>query len=510
MDSSAMPCNDNTPVIIGAAQRTWREPDFDRTPAEALYEVCAAATDDAGGEKIRSAIDALVSVRFIADTTPAAGALFPRNPCKDVAERLGIKNPELYLGAIGGNTPQYLVNRMVEKVCSGEHAVALLTGAEFMASFFSALKGVGDISKWAGEPTDEPPTLGEERDGLNEQEKLHGLYEPINTYPLFEMSLAHHMQLGRSEHDNLIAEISARMSAVAAGNEYAWRQEAQSAETIGTVAPKNRYIGYPYTRSMNAVLEVDMGAAVIITTVGKARELGVPEEQWIYYRGGVDVNDIWYPSERENFYSSPAIKLGWENLSQSAGVGLEDLSHFDIYSCFPSAVQISCNAIGLSPLDERNVTVTGGLPYFGGPGNNYSLHAIAQMVSDLRSNSGTGLVTANGLYLTKHSLGLYSSEAPTAAPLPLASGPLQEQIESGPRVTPAAQPEGSASVETYTVAFDREGPKKGIVVARNAQGERIIANSSSDEDTLKAMVDKNPIGQQGNITTREGINIFEF
>jgi acetyl-CoA C-acetyltransferase len=496
-----MPANDNFPIIIGISQRTWREPDFARTPADALHEVCLAATEDAGGEKIRAAIDALVSVRFIADTNPGAGAIFPRNPGKEVAERLGTRNPELYLGAIGGNTPQYLVNRIVEKVCNGQHRMALLTGAEFMATFFAALRGGGDISHWAAEPAEEPPTLGVERDGLNEQEMLHGLYEPINTYPLFENSLAHKMQLGKDEHEKLIAKISSRMSAVAAGNKYAWRRDAQSAETIGAVGPKNRYIGYPYTRSMNAVLEVDMGAALVLTTVGTARELGVPEEQWIYFRGGADLNDIWYPSERENFHSSPAIKLAWEKLAQTAKVSLDELSLFNIYSCFPSAVQISCNALGLSALDDRGVTVTGGLPYFGGPGNNYSLHAIAQMVSDLRDKAGTGLVTANGLYLTKHSLGLYSSYAPDT---------LQSIIESGPRVTPASNPEGQATIETYTVAFGREGPKQGILVARNNDGERIIANSASDEATLNAMLDESPIGQRGNITSRDGVNIFEL
>ena len=49
---------------------------------------------------------------------------------------------------------------------------------------------------------------------------------------------------------------------------------------------------------------------------------------------------------------------------------ISEIDAFDIYSCFPSAIQIACDEIGLDIDDPRNLTVTGGLPYFGGPGNN--------------------------------------------------------------------------------------------------------------------------------------------
>ena len=102
------------------------------------------------------------------------------------------------------------------------------------------------------------------------------------------------------------------MSAVAANNPYAWRPQFQTAQDIATVAQNNRYIGYPYTRAMNPILEVDMAAAVIMTTVGKARELGIDSKRWIYLRGGADVNDIWYVSERPELHRSPAINAAWQ------------------------------------------------------------------------------------------------------------------------------------------------------------------------------------------------------
>ena len=506
-----MHINDNTPILIGTGQKTWQQTDTSRSPLDALYEASAAALDDVNNKQLINAIDALGMVRFIADTTPGASALFPRNPGSQLSKRLGIKNASIFQGIIGGNSPQSLVNQFANRLARGEHSAVLLAGAELLATFFAALRSGEDISGWAGEPEEEPTTIGQEREGHNATELTHGLYEPINTYPLFENSLQHHLGIGQVEHTNHIAELCSRMSGVAADNQHAWRQQFQSAEQIGTVAQKNRYIGYPYTRAMNPILEVDMAAAVIMTTTSKARELGIDQARWIYLRGGADVNDIWYVSERPTLHTSPAIGAAWRSVSAQSGINLDEISNFDIYSCFPSAVQIACNELGLSHLDERGVTVTGGLPFFGGPGNNYSLHAIAEMVETLRKGgSGHGLVTANGMYLTKHSLGIYSTEPPENSWREIDSSPLQKEIDSAPHLSIASSPAGKATIESYTVSFGREGPKKGIVIARNPAGERIVANTGVDENTLDQLLAQDPIGCSGNIHVQDGVNILEL
>lgn len=501
---------DNHPILVGAGQATWREPDAARTPVDALHEVAAAALADCGVPGMARAIDALCTVRFIADTNPDSGAVFPRDPGAVLAGRLGLGDPARFIGTIGGNTPQALVNHFAAKLAAGEHAAVLLMGAELMATFFGALRGGGDLSGWAGEPTPEPPVIGSERDGLNATEARHGLYKPINTYPLFENSLRHHLGHDAAQHSAWMARICSRMSAVAANNPHAWRRDALSETDIAAVTPKNRFVGYPYTRVMNAVLEVDMGAAVVLTTAGKARELGIDRERWVFLRGGVDLNDIWHVSERGDLHSSPAIALAWSALSEQAGIALDEVSRFDIYSCFPSAVEVACAALGLSPLDERGVTVTGGLPFFGGPGNNYSLHAIAQMADDLREGGGHGLVTANGLYLTKHSLGLYSTQPGAAVPAPIDSGPLQQRIEGGPRLAVAADAAGPATVETWTVEFTREGPRRGIVIARNGAGERVVANTREDEAVLEGLLAEDPIGRSARVVVEGDHNIIDF
>lgn len=505
-----MPTPDNTPILVGVGQHTWHEADASRTPVDALYEAGAKAIADASSPRMTDAIDALAMVRFIADTTPGVGALFPRNPGSALAQRLGITDPAIYQGTIGGNTPQYLVNHFAGKLARGEHGAVLLAGAELLATLFSVLRSGEDISAWADVGT-KPPTLGVEREGHTAAELAHGLYEPINTYPLFENSLHHHLGVSQEEHIAHIAELCSRMSRVAADNPYAWRPQFQTAQQINTVEKRNRYIGYPYTRAMNPILEVDMAAAVIMTTVAKARELDIDESKWIYLRGGADVNDIWYVSERPTLHASPAINMAWSSVSAQAGIALDEISHFDIYSCFPSAVHVACNEIGLDALDDRGVTVTGGLPFFGGPGNNYSLHAIAQMADTLRNGAGGhGLVTANGMYLTKHSLGIYSTEAPVQDWRDADSASLQRRIDAAPRLSIAADPSGSATIETYTVSFGREGPQRGIVIARNAAGERIVANTPADESTLQQLMTQDPIGHTGNVRVEDGINILEL
>lgn len=46
------------------------------------------------------------------------------------------------------------------------------------------------------------------------------------------------------------------------------------------------------------------------------------------------------------------------------------------------------DGLGLSADDSRGLTVTGGPPFFGGAGNNYSMHAIAETVALLRATPG--------------------------------------------------------------------------------------------------------------------------
>ena len=271
-------------------------------------------------------------------------------------------------------------------------------------------------------------------------------------------------------------------------------------------------VGFPYTKFLNAMIFTNQSAAVILTSEDKARALGVPEDKWVYLHGYADANDIWNVSERENFHSSPAMRYCADTAFQMAGVAAKDIQHFDIYSCFPSAVQIACDEIGIPHDDPRDLSLTGGLPYFGGPGNNYCMHAIAAMVHRLRENPGDfGMLNANGWFITKHSMGIYSTQ-PTGTEHFTSSTIKAKEMSSELAPDTIKNPEGEATIETFTVLFDQSNkPSRGIVIGRDGDNRRFISNTPRDSDMLLSLCDGQAIGRKGKVSSSgKGMNTFSL
>ena len=173
----------------------------------------------------------------------------------------------------------------------------------------------------------------------------------------------------------------------------------------------------PYTKLLNSNIQTDQAAALILCSDAVARELGIDRERWVHPHAAGHAYDHWFVSEREDLHSSPAIRFAARAALEAAGAGIDEIAHLDVYSCFPSAVQIGCRELGIDPFAEtRPLTVTGGLTFAGGPGNNYVTHAIATLVERLREDPGSlGLTTAVGWYLTKHAVGIYGTRRAAAA-----------------------------------------------------------------------------------------------
>jgi acetyl-CoA C-acetyltransferase len=183
---------------------------------------------------------------------------------------------------------------------------------------------------------------------------------------------------------------------------------------------------------------------------------------------------------------------------EMAGVGLADIRHIDLYSCFPVAVEIGARELGLEPDDPRGLTVTGGLPYMGGPGNNYAMHSIAVMMDRLRKDRGAyGLVTANGWFLTKQSTGIYSTKPPSRPFDRQDPKVLQAQIDALPHPPVTEHPNGPARIEAYTVVHGREGYLMGIVIGRDAEGRRFVAHTPDDPETLRSLEAEESVGRSG-------------
>jgi len=253
---------------------------------------------------------------------------------------------------------------------------------------------------------------------------------------------------------------------------------------------------------MNAILDVNQGAALLLASEEVAVRLGVARERWVYPWAGVDVTEQWFVQDRRDYHSMPAVQRAGALLLEAAGVSLADVRHLDLYSCFPIAPRLSAAMLGIPPDDPRPLTVTGGLPWFGGPGNDYSTHAIATMMDRLRAEPGSlGLVHALGWFLTKHGLGIYSTAPPPHGWRRAGGRELQDWVDALPHPEVAPSPSGRGTIETYTIVHGRDGaPARGMVIGRLEDRRRFIAVLPEEPALLAAMEREEQVGRRGTLS----------
>jgi acetyl-CoA C-acetyltransferase len=494
---------ETTPVLIGAGQFTYRGAPADAPgPLDLVLRAVERASADAALQVGDLAgLDAVGVVGFTIDAPGALARLPVRrlvNPPASLAKALAASPRWSVYTHMGGNSPQQLINTLCERIAAGETDFALAAGAEFLGSLMRRINQQIPPAD-DGDDEDTPPQrLGDARPGVSDHEAAHGLNLPVNTYPLFENALRARDHRSLAEHQRRLGRLFSPFTRVAAANPYAWFPRERSPEELVEVGPDNRMVSYPYPKYLNAIMQVDQSAAIILASVAKARELGVPPQKWVFLHGCADAADLWFPLERQNYHSSPAMRLTGQRALEMAGIGASDLAFIDLYSCFPSAVQIGAEELGLDLDDPRGLTVTGGLPYFGGPGNNYAMHAIATMVERLRARPGSyGLATANGWYLTKQSVGVYSTTPPRAPFERQDPAVIQALIDALGHPAIIERPSGAAVVETYTVVHTRDGYRMGIVIGRDESERRFVALTPSDEASLRRFEEAEQVGRRG-------------
>lgn len=507
----------NTPVLVGVGQymEKGKSPQDSLPPMGIAAAAGQQALSDTGAPKqVAAALDALVSVRIFPDSwnRPRDPNPFGRaeNPPFAIASRLGAE-PELGIyGNVGGNTPQKYINEMAARIASGEIEMAMVAGGEALKTAQLALREGVDLD-WQEQDSRafEDRGIGESLSTPHEFD--HGLGVPIQTYPLFENALRHRDQHSLQAHLEAMASLMQPFNAVASHNPYASYGEPRSAQELASVTAENRFICLPYPKWMNAMDGVNQGAAVILTSVGKARELGISEHKWVYLHGCSEANERLLVSERLNYTSSPALGMNTRQALAMAGKSLADMQCFDIYSCFPSAVVIACEELGLARDDPRGLTVTGGLPFFGGPGNNYSMHGIASMVEKLRRKPAAfGLITANGGYLTKHASGVYSCQPLSTEWQSPDSGSVQREVDGLNYPAFTETPQGDATIETYTVCFKRGEPQRAIIIGTLlATAERFVANTAAAPLLFEDLIKHDWIGRLGKVRQSGELNLFE-
>ncbi|MEV6277287.1 acetyl-CoA acetyltransferase [Nocardia sp. NPDC051832] len=491
-----------TPVLVGAGQVVHRagEPGYPGPVELAAESLRRAAADSGAGARLLRSADLIAAVAPVSKPYADLGAL--------VAAELGAAPKRTVQSArFGGDAPQRLLNTVAQAIADGQSEVALLTGAEAVASW-NAANRAGVQVDWPEQAEIPSEIIGSERGPNSEMETAAGLWGPVYFYALMETALRARLGLSEADHRARIGGLWSRLSEVATRNPYAWMPTAHSAADLTTPSASNRMVSTPYPKLLIANLTVDLGAGLIVCSAAAADAAGVPRDRWIFPHGGATATDEWFVTERADLSVSPAIAAAGQAALGHAGIGIDDVAQLDLYSCFPIAVQVAAEALGL-PIDDpaRPLSVTGGLTFAGGAGNNYLTHSLATMVGRLRERPGDyGLTTALGWYITKHGVGVYSAKPPAR---------LFRSIEAEvPAASRAVAPgyTGPATVEAYTVAYrkSRDGgdePEAVVISALNPAGARILVRAS-DAGTVAAFTGGDPIGAPAEIAAADKLTLL--
>ena len=476
-----MTLDDRTPIIVGVGQHKQQLSEVSEAQEQYLLmeQALRLAADDANAIKLLNCIDRMLVI---------GGMWSYPDPGRLIADSVGSPNAKTFLSAMGGNMPQASVSDSCEKIATGEMEVAVVVGGEAVYSK-NKLRKIGQDLKKTGTDLKPARKFGENVSMSSQHERDNGFLMPTQVYALFESAIRASRKETHSEHRQRISSLWSGMNQVAAENPYAWVQTPMSSREIMEANPSNRMIGYPYTKAMNANSFVDFGGAIIICSVGKAKALGISTDRWVFPHAATDGHASYFFSERDNFYESPAIRITGNRCLELAGITIDEIGPMDLYSCFPSVVQITMQELGISP--EREVTTTGGLSFFGGPMNSYVIHAIASTVDAVRATGKAGFVHANGGYATKHACAVYGSDPPKND---FQREDLQSEIDTHPIRKVVESPSGDSVLEAYTVMYGREGPEKALITAVMTDGRRALT-SSVDLSLIETMLEEEFVGK---------------
>ena len=487
-----------TPVIVGVGQVTVRPDGASYAsrphPLDLMVTALERAAQDSGStRRVLESLDEIVAVGSFTWHTRDPGLL--------IAQRLGLRDVTTKLTGVGGNAPQKLVHDAARRILTGEVTTLCVVGAEAMYARLLA-KREGRAVDWTiqSDEVDSAAFEPDEPAPLSAAEFAQGLSFPTIAYPIFENARRARLGWSIEEQRGHLGRLWSNFASVAATNPYAWMSNAPSPETVATPGSSNRMVAFPYTKLLMSNLPVDMGAALIITSYEHARSLGVGRDRMVFPQFGVEANDHWLISERPHLDDSPAMRAIWREL-QYFGVERDELGYLDLYSCFPTVVQSACDALGIDAFDPSRIpTLTGGLTFAGGPGNNYVTHSIASMVDALRADpTSLGLVTALGYFCTKHAWGTYAASPPTQG---FRWASAQAGVDALARVV-AEQRDGAVTVESYTVTHGRSGaPERLICVARTIDQVRVWCHSTDERLMVEAETSE-LIGQRAMVSDGE-------
>jgi acetyl-CoA C-acetyltransferase len=491
---------DRIPVIVGIGEFSDHPKEIAAglEPLALMVEALTRAEQDSGGSLLND-IDSLDIVNFLSWRY--------HDPAKLLSERLGIAPKHCYYGPVGGESPIRYIHEAAQRIARGESKVAAICGAEAQSTATKAERA-GVALPWPPFAHEAPEPLR----GANYQRPMAatlGVAKPVTVYPFYEAATAAHWGLTPREASQESGTLWARYAAVAAQNPEAWIKKAYTPDEITTPTPDNRLIAWPYTKLMVANPMVNQAAAILVTSLAKARAAGIADDRMVHIHGGASAEEPRDFLDRDQFFESHA-----QNAVLKAAMDLADSKAFDaieLYSCFPCVPKMARRTLGLGA--DVMPTVTGGLTFFGAPLNDYMAHAACAMVRRIRAGATTGLLYGQGGFVTKHHALVLSSQASVA---PLAQDTnVQAEADRNRRPVPryVTEASGNGTVESFTVIYGRNGQAEhGVVILRTADNARALARvPATDAATLAHLMDmdRTPVGSVGTISAA-GDGVLEW
>ena len=476
-----------TPVIIGVGQFSEKVTDEGYqalSPMDVAGEALKAAISDAEATgHLAKAIDTIGAIRQFEISHPKALAPFGKsnNPPRSIGMRAGADPKRAILEKSGGQANQQMLGEFALDILEGESDVAVVVGSEAISTTLALVKQ-GQSLDWSEKVDGSLEDRGFGVEGMFDRELvIHGAANAIPLYAIFDQARRRKLGVSAQDYREQIGELFEPFTQVAAANPHAAAPTHRSAEELATVTERNRIVAEPYTRMTVARDQVNQGAAVIVASIEKARELGVPEDKWVHIHAVTSKAELPIMA-RPDLAKSPASIDSIDAALAGAGIGFSDLKHIDLYSCFAIPVFNVIDHFGVSVDDPRGLTLTGGLPFFGGAGNNYSAHGIAEAVQKCRDEPGSWALTgANGGAMSKYATGIYST---TPAEW---SGVERVQVLENTQtpVILAARTPAQAEIESFTVIPSKKGVT-AVIVARSDEGERLAANADLEDPATAA------------------------
>ena len=481
------------PVIIGAGQVNDRDehgkPSLGLNSLGLMEAALRAADQDAGGGWLPT-LDSLGVVDQI--SWPELGDV-----SAPLAKCLGANPRFCYKSAYGsGDSPLLLLNEAANRIGAGEIKVAAIVGGEALRT---AARRAAMAAPAGAASSDNAVRALAMRRGPSYRHR-YGLIAPLDVYPLYENAgrAAYGQTLAQGQDES--AQIWAHFSEVAAGNSGAWLRRRVSAEEIKTVSAANRPMAFPYCKLMVANSSVNQGAGFLVTSLAEAQARGISDDRMIFVGKGAAAHEAVDLLARAGFAESPSMAVSLRKALELNELSTADLDHVELYSCFPCVPKMARRVIGW-PLHAA-ATVFGGLTFGGGPVGNYMSHAVVSMVLALREGGRCGLLFANG-GLATHSHSMVLSRVPFGPNCFPQNFDYQSEADAIRGPVPPVEEDyvGPATVETYTVFYDRDGsPRQGVIVARSMKGARFIAKvPDGDRAAIHWLTsgDQEPVGAAG-------------